>query len=305
MVPYIAATISKTVLAAVRIPHFQAHVLASFASACNLLLDSGHIITIVTPTVGNGPLNVVLGGEFALPLCPSRLPVYGDGCILDFNGTWQVDLTHASVWNPLPDYKALSQCGATDVRQSMFHLRHLLDTQFQVDNPQLSGSMPSGNSSSTRFQQREREHIVALLTAHANSNLDSIRIHAADLAGLGPGLTPSGDDWLAGWLVGVRWREAIWPHASKVPVDTVATVVTGAAKGRTHALSLAFLHAAATGEVNERWHALLFSLISGETAALTASAAAIMSWGAASGGDMLAGFLAAWPSDAIQKGDRL
>jgi hypothetical protein len=305
MAMYTAASVSKTILPAVRQPHFQAHLLASFPSACNLLLESGHIITIVTPAVGNGPLNVVVDGALALPLCQPGLPVRGDGCILDFNGAWQVDLTQAAVWDPLPDYETLRQYRATDVRQSLLHLQTLLDIQVHRDIRETSGLTSSGNNSPSRFQQRIQQPISALLAAYANGDLDGIQRHATALAGLGPGLTPAGDDWLAGWLVGLRWREAILPHHQKVPVNTVATVVLSAAKGRTHPLSLAFLHAAAAGEVHERWHELLSNLLSGETAALAASAAIILSWGATSGADMLAGFLAAWPIDTPQKGDRL
>jgi Protein of unknown function (DUF2877) len=68
------------------------------------------------------------------------------------------------------------------------------------------------------------------------------------LIGCGPGLTPSGDDYLAGMLVAL-WR---W-LAPRLP-------------GRTSAISAAHLAAAAAGEAHEALHAYLEPLFAGGAA---------------------------------------
>lgn len=73
------------------------------------------------------------------------------------------------------------------------------------------------------------------------------------LAGLGPGLTPAGDDYLAGVLLGLRaipWRP-----------PRMSSAVLRAAAGRTSELSTALLAAAARGEAALPWHGLVQALV--------------------------------------------
>lgn len=72
------------------------------------------------------------------------------------------------------------------------------------------------------------------------------------LLGVGPGLTPSGDDILAGFLVGA------WSFG--LAEDQLRTVVLGAAPGGTTALSAALLRCATRGESIPQVSALLQAL---------------------------------------------
>jgi hypothetical protein len=68
-------------------------------------------------------------------------------------------------------------------------------------------------------------------------------------------------------------------------------LVVETAADLTTILSAAFLQAAARGECSAAWHALLGALVEGSDAALTAAATEVLSHGATSGADILAGFL--------------
>ena len=70
-------------------------------------------------------------------------------------------------------------------------------------------------------------------------------VAATRLLGLGPGLTPSGDDCLVGWLAGAR---ASGPRGQRLAATVGATLVAVAVE-RTTPLSRAFLAAAAAGHV--------------------------------------------------------
>ena len=103
------------------------------------------------------------------------------------------------------------------------------------------------------------------------------------LIGLGPGLTPSGDDLLGGVLVALHLldrpdlAEALW-HG-----------ISGALETGTNAISRAHLAAAARGLGGAALHAILNDLVIGKTEVLPARLAAIDRIGHCSGWDALAG----------------
>jgi hypothetical protein len=100
------------------------------------------------------------------------------------------------------------------------------------------------------------------------------------LVGLGPGLTPSGDDFLCGALA---MLDALGEHAIQA---ALAHAVGDAAPAQTSPLAACLLRAAAAGHVGERLHDVVSALLVGDAAAAAAAARRI---GHSSGWDMLAG----------------
>ena len=69
MIHLVARSISRPVrerLHRSRQDCFDARVLAVFESACDLVTHDGDVIALVSPQIGDGPLNVVVGGAAAL-----------------------------------------------------------------------------------------------------------------------------------------------------------------------------------------------------------------------------------------------
>ena len=103
------------------------------------------------------------------------------------------------------------------------------------------------------------------------------------LIGLGPGLTPSGDDLLGGALVALHLlgrpdlAEVLW-HG-----------ISGAVETGTNAISRAHLAAAARGLGGAALHAILNDLLTGKRDVLAARLAAVDRIGHTSGWDALAG----------------
>jgi hypothetical protein len=120
------------------------------------------------------------------------------------------------------------------------------------------------------------------LAAGWTGDVDALRQGARRLAGLGGGLTPAGDDFLAGAMLRA-WLAHPAPEAFCRPIVDVAAP-------RTTALSAAFLRAAARGECSAAWHALLAALAGGGPAPLDEAVCGVLAHGHASGADMLAGF---------------
>jgi hypothetical protein len=96
------------------------------------------------------------------------------------------------------------------------------------------------------------------------------------LAGLGEGLTPAGDDALAGY--------AAWRRATGAPVHLSAL-----AAGRSSPLGQAYLRCAERGELPEAGAAALAAVLAGDCRAASAAAVALSDWGASSGAASLWG----------------
>jgi hypothetical protein len=122
--------------------------------------------------------------------------------------------------------------------------------------------------------------------------------HGADLdaavrraAGRGPGLTPAGDDVLAGIfavLTSPGVAVGCEPAAARLRAAVAAALPT------TTEISRALLHQAAHGQVSRPVWELTSALLSGSTAAASARARAdVLATGATSGGDTCAGLAAA------------
>lgn len=111
------------------------------------------------------------------------------------------------------------------------------------------------------------------------------------LAGLGPGLTPAGDDFLVGVLAAFY---AFGPHYAQgqwTAWQAYASVIANAASGRTTQLSTAWLTHAASGAFGAAWHNLIQAINANQQQALIMCTDRILATGATSGADAMGGFL--------------
>jgi hypothetical protein len=282
-------------------PGVGGRVLASFERVCDLVTDSGEVVALVWGGIGDGPLNVVLshgpganlpaGAGLAvwdegdegrrLPDAATRLtlasPAHGSPIV--------IDLATAVPWNPQPDWDHLRA-----------HRR-----QIAAGAEVIAGILIEAGWTLTNCGLPEA---VCKQAAHG----DAAAIRA--LVGLGPGLTPAGDDWLAGWLLAQRisrdFREPSTEFTAENAEDAEKTAKSSAslalsevrlllfAADRTTTLSRALLSCAAAGEADAAWHALLSALAEDPMTNLPIdqSTATILSHGATSGAAMLLGFCA-------------
>lgn len=111
-----------------------------------------------------------------------------------------------------------------------------------------------------------------------------------NLLGLGSGLTPSGDDFICGFLLDHYWLGKILP-AVKMQSDYIEEIIASAQK-KTTALSAALIACAAEGQADERLMNLLNWLLTcaGDVGRIKEE---LLSYGNSSGMDTFAGMLAA------------
>lgn len=224
-----------------------ARILHLFDQVCNLVNDQGDVISLASPAVGPGPFTMILAADFPNYLSAIKLsdPIHVDTAAQTVNiGPLRVETSQAGIWDPIPEWS---------------RLRHSRRTNWPEARP-LSPHLE------TSLQQ--------LLQALISADTAAIRAATRALAGLGGGLTPSGDDILIGVLYALwvcdrqqDWRDLI-----------VKTAVP-----RTTTLSAAFLQAAAAAEATIHWH----HLVDGRAAAV----AQIQAIGHTSGRDAWTGFI--------------
>ncbi len=114
-----------------------------------------------------------------------------------------------------------------------------------------------------------------------NDGLHGIRT----LLGLGPGLTPSGDDFLGGMMIALS---ALGCHG---PLGRLAATVRRLAPARTTPISVSHLAAAMAGQGGAPSHVALNALLAGDIAALSPALDRIGRVGHSSGWDTLAGIV--------------
>ena len=134
------------------------------------------------------------------------------------------------------------------------------------------------------------ERIGRLQTAMRQCDGKAAGASLMDLIGLGRGLTPSGDDMVAGLLLALnRWREALRPETG---VEDINRSVEEWARLHTTALSATLIKCAARGLASERLIHALDSIMTG-TPSLDDSLPPLLQWGASSGMDSLLGMAVA------------
>lgn len=127
----------------------------------------------------------------------------------------------------------------------------------------------------------------ACRTHDARSALDA----ATELLGLGPGLTPAGDDFVGGAL----FAHALFSHTRETrgrDWDRATAEIVRRARARTHPISAALLGDLVAGEGFAPLHDLARALAVGSPADTLDAACQLVSIGHSSGWDLLAGFVA-------------
>lgn len=249
-----------------------AAVLHLFNHACNLINEQGEILSLVTESIGPGPFAVVLPLETPFSeILSVDSPVTVDGSALTL-GAVRIETAAARLWQPRPDWAGL-RC-QKERAGSFYQL--------------LTGAQPAAagpQSTVDRAVQRKLGDAAArLFPAIAAFDLDGCRAAARDLAGVGIGLTPSGDDFLMGVIY------ALWASRPADARDRLVGEIVTSAAARTTSLSAAWLRAAARGEAVLPWHELVDALKEPDPTAVSRAVQRILSIGHSSGADALAGF---------------
>ncbi|MFP4394224.1 MAG: DUF2877 domain-containing protein [Anaerolineales bacterium] len=251
-------------------------VLGRFRRVMDLLVGD-EVIALALPAVGNGPFHIVVGALPSFEASEARGMTLSWAGNVAHLGRWRLDFgASPALWNPCPDWGTLRlrEERLSALRALAREAARACEARSPFVALLLGESMPQ---------------IAALERALARQDTTDFQEAVAAIAGLGPGLTPAGDDFLAGVMVASRL-------VKDAPYFDIPALIFEAASARTNRISRAFLRAAREGQVDERWHRLLDALAGPNSASLDPHtleqrARAVLAFGASSGLDMLAGFL--------------
>lgn len=195
-----------------------------------------------------------------------------------------LDIAAASIWHPPPAPAFAPGCASTGLAR----LRAAAVTDAPGDGLALlvlTGHAPPGNVEARMAQASIGDLRTGLARALAGGGIgDTLARPATLLVGLGPGLTPSGDDLLAGLMLALSVtghesvRDALW-HALTPELDALTVPI-----------SAMHLSAAADGLAGEAMHVLVSETLAGGPA-LSAPLRDAVRTGHTSGWDTVAGLV--------------
>jgi hypothetical protein len=206
---------------------------------------------------------------------------------------FSLQLSDTPLWEPRPDVNSYHWNRETVAQHTRMLTQFLANKQPQGGLTPLVGPLFLDQSlQETPLSRMAMPNLRLLAQASWWQNLEGIEEATRGLAGLGPGLTPSGDDVLGGFAAIMA---LLSPHlsADSISRKRIASTIAAVAKPRTTKLSSVLLEFASRGEVSEQFGTLVLSLnLPAEEFEIVLKAAdGVLAFGATSGGDTLLGML--------------
>ena len=277
-----ALSIDAALLRKLREPHFRGVVHSVFERVVNVEGDDGALFTIASRDLDDAPDSLVVdtAGFGATGIAQGdRVDITASAIAIAMRIGIRLD--RAKSWHAaLPAYPA----DDSTLRGNLAIVRR------QIGRPSLGGQESTGGAPSTlacataATLERQADLLCAAL---CRGDLAAASAHGRAMIGMGPGLTPSGDDFLVGLFAVQHLPGSPCREASRVCVPVLAGV-----ERRTHAISVAALKAAAQGRVRASIQSLLRELMTGCPAGLAAALSAVLAIGSTSGSDIAAGIVA-------------
>ncbi|MBL6928188.1 MAG: DUF2877 domain-containing protein [Rhodospirillales bacterium] len=253
-------------------------VLAEFRR-CFYVEDAvGELVCIGDESIGAGPLNATIraSGDYSIPT--ARTPVWVDGATLYVDGQASFSLTDAAVWLPDPapsnwDGRTLS-AGLKMVAEISRDIAP--DDGFaRLTHAGNDFNFPIGHIGKASIEK---------LRAWSSGKPPA---EACGLVGLGPGLTPSGDDFLGGYMLALRsiGRERM--------ADKLRDLIMPFAREKTGKISAAHLGCAGAGMGAAALHNLIGAIMAGDRPSISLGLSDVGGIGHSSGWDATAGAVCA------------
>jgi len=276
-------------------PDFSGSVLAVLSGTEYLSAPHGEILWICPE---GSPLH---RRGILVPQLPTVLP--GERCFVEpagltFAGGRSVVLGDSVEWKPLmpesEDTASLAILGARFRRLlaalDLFEITDGLGPSISLVSALAGGRSLPSLSPGSRMQQG-RDRIRDLAQDCLRQDLSSVMRKGREMMGLGPGLTPSGDDFLGGLFFAAHWLHRTFPTAFPAAAETAELLEW--AKNQTHPIGYAIFQDLVLGHGPEPLHELVRTLFQEREDSFSPVSAALRLTriGHSSGWDMLAGFV--------------
>jgi len=268
---------------------------STFERTFNVLI-SGELVGIARRDVPNGPFNIITDIEpddSMQSIVDKGERIRVDGDLLKFGKGLKISLSGAEIWRPKRGVK--KPIDIKLVKRNLSLLKEIASRRSEGFGQlvrQIENMISGARFNDGQLNQVSRlglPHIKSLVSGIKSEDLELVRLSAKNLVGLGPGLSPSGDDLLAGFMVGLRWTVNSF-NGDVNCVDEINRTIAHVAEGTTM-LGKQLLIRAAAGEVNEAVEGLLEAILAGQIEEVRTATEKVLAIGETSGVDSIVGIL--------------
>jgi len=279
--------------------NFDATIQSLFDSSLNLRLEhEDRLITILISDHYDLPQGIRLDEKIPLHSLTVNLRAASRGGILRFNSSpLTIDLRGASVWEgKIPALTHPIEQAWSITWRVLNEQQRLKNTELIADDLFKSRSLhsPFGQRAGLAEQgslltRKLSQPVMQLIAAAERLDSQTAKDAAQKMIGLGPGVTPSSDDVLIGFLAGLHSTAGIDPikHAFIQSFGEALSILSK----ETNEISRTYLHHAIHGQFSSSMIALLDAINDGEEEQLLSSAKTAMRVGHSSGMDSVTGLL--------------
>jgi hypothetical protein len=239
-------------------------------------LNGHNMVSLVEPSIGSGPFNIVIEDcDFSRvnQVIIGQTTLHLDTLSLEYNPVLKYDSAI-----PVPD--------GIDIKtfQNNLHLfKDILITHSPSSSLGFLLNQTNDLPGITTFERNLRERFIASRRMIDCGNI----IEAVSMVkGLGIGLTPSGDDLIAGLLIALHVQQRIYSCDYSTLIEDIYTCAKNS-----NPLSTAFLRSAKEGRVFEKLKYTMTALFDSNPENLLSRTLALLTVGATSGADMAVGLI--------------
>lgn len=267
--------------------------------------DGGTLVKVITDKEFISPTSIALGESddlsFKLVGIKEGMTIIANGSKLNVRGNgFSIDLENAPTWHP----PKLSELATNLIPEEMsLNLRVLRDLIYTcpsraglvplVENVELYGPLNVYlREQKPSVSEKARPYIERLMWGLFSGELETVTKNAQPILGLGPGLTPSCDDFLAGLILSLNLGAQILLRNEGHSLGffrKVSAEILSMAKNKTTIYSLSFLKEASLGEGPKPVVDLICSVISESADQVAKVSKTLISMGGTSGADIAIG----------------
>jgi hypothetical protein len=262
---------------------FNGFVHSIFNKTLNIqTLENGELYTIACQEIDNGPNTLVIQLDRFNDLdLAINEAVFVNDHVLNIANKLAISIGNADKWESvLSDYPK-----NTDILyKNLFKMKEYISIN-GVDGGMKGSSKTTSPFEAEMFRMLEESSDMLLNEMIKNRMSESIS-HSIKLVGLGPGLTPSGDDFLVGLFTILNVNKS--PYYS---YRALGEEVVQKAKKLTNDISFMALKKASQGQVRESISGLVHSVFYGSEQELIFSLKNVLKIGSSSGTDIALGIV--------------
>ena len=264
--------------------------------ACHLAVAGGPLLLLCRPDVPLAPNAFAVDVEPHVALEDQGFRVghvvsLGGSASSDHDADWRIALETTALWEPRPGIVPITPRDLAD-RVRVTRATVVAEGAGESLLPLLWALERGAHGLGSGIAGTAGRAARLLCDAAVRGDAAAVARAARGLAGLGPGLTPSGDDLLAGFVGAWTLVGAALGGDRTARARVTAAVVAGAARGASP-LGRIWLEHARRGELLEPMTRFVTNLLAPDARGLDAAVRGPLAVGSSSGTDWMVGFLLA------------